>query len=182
MKTMKAKVIISVILCSLMSALICGSISIVNSGTVSYENSKKEMALSCENHSMKLNDMMVQVEQSVDTLYSVALQNLDDVSKFKSDTAYVNSYTEKMESILLEFANHTQGALTAYIRYNPEFAEPDSGLFLTRDDSNSEFASVTPTDFSMYEPDDLEHVGWYYIPVENKEPTWMYPIRPICWH
>ena len=22
---------------------------------------------------------------------------------------------------------------------------------------------------------DLEHVGWYYIPVENKKPTWMNP-------
>ena len=27
----------------------------------------------------------------------------------------------------------------------------------------------------MYDPDDLEHVGWYYIPVKNGKPTWMDP-------
>lgn len=27
----------------------------------------------------------------------------------------------------------------------------------------------------MYDPDDLEHVGWYYIPVKNGAPMWMDP-------
>lgn len=48
-------------------------------------------------------------------------------------------------------------------------------VFFARDSEDSEFESVTPTDFSMYEPDDLEHVGWYYIPVQNKQATWMEP-------
>lgn len=37
------------------------------------------------------------------------------------------------------------------------------------------FTAVTPTDFSMYDSDDLEHVGWYYIPVQNGAPIWMDP-------
>lgn len=175
MRTIKAKIIVSVILCALVSAVICGGISILNSGATSYENSKNTMLLECKNQSMTLSSMMEKVEQSVDTVYSVALQRLDDVKAFKSDKAYVDAYTAEMEGILHEFARNTDGALTAYIRYNPEFTEPDSGLFLTRDNSESDFTSVTPTDFSMYEPDDLEHVGWYYIPVQNKKPTWMEP-------
>ena len=65
--------------------------------------------------------------------------------------------------------------MTAYIRYNPDFTEPDSGVFLTRDSDEDEFTSVTPTDFSMYDPSDLEHVGWYYIPVQHGAPIWMDP-------
>lgn len=175
MKTIKAKIIVSVILCSLVSALICGGISIANSGANSYASSQKEMTLSCKNQSMLLDHMMEKVVQSVDTVYSIALERIDNVAQFKSSKQYVDEYTKQMEGILLQFANHTQGALTAYIRYNPEFTEPDSGIFFTRDNSESEFSSVTPTDFSMYEPDDLEHVGWYYIPVQNKKPTWMKP-------
>ena len=45
----------------------------------------------------------------------------------------------------------------------------------TRDNSSGEFTKIEPTDFTMYEPDDLEHVGWYYIPVNNGKPTWMEP-------
>lgn len=175
MRSIKAKVIITVILCSLLSAFICGGISIMNASEAFYADSEKEMSLSCENQSAELNSMMERMMQSVDTVYSIALERLDNISEFKSDTEYVNAYTEEMEGILLEFANHTDGALTAYLRYNPEFTEPDSGIFLTRDSSDSEFSSVTPTDFSMYASDDLEHVGWYYIPVQNKKATWMKP-------
>lgn len=175
MRSIKTKVIITVILCSLISAMICGGISIVNSGSDSYESSQMEMSLICENQGQKLDSTMEKVMQSVDTLYSIALANLDDVSAFKTDKEYVDEYTGKMEDTILKFAEHTEGAMTAYIRYNPEFTEPDSGVFLTRDSSESEFASVIPTDFSMYDPTDLAHVGWYYVPVENKKPTWMDP-------
>lgn len=46
---------------------------------------------------------------------------------------------------------------------------------MTRNDAQSAFDSVTPTDFSMYDPSDVAHVGWYYIPVANKAPLWMDP-------
>lgn len=175
MRSIKAKVVISVILCSLISTLICGGISIINSARTSYESSQAEMKLTCENQSGRLDTMMEKMAQSVDTVYSIALSRLGNVNEFKTNKEYVDAYTKDMEETLLRFAEHTQGALTAYIRYNPEFTEPDSGVFLTRESSDSAFASVTPTDFSMYEADDLEHVGWYYIPVENKKPTWMEP-------
>lgn len=175
MKSIRTKITLAVILCALVSTAICGGISIVNTSRTSYENSKKEMSLVCENKSEELNSMLDRVSQSVDTLYSISLSNLDDIEQFKTNQEYVDAYTEKMSSILLEFANHTQGALTAYLRYNPQYTQPTSGLFYTRDSKDSEFESVTPTDFSMYDASDTEHVGWYYIPVENKKPTWMEP-------
>lgn len=175
MKSIKTKVIVSVILCALLSAVICGTISIANSSSSSYENSRKEMELTCQYQSQTLNATMEQVAQSVDMAYNMAVKNLDDVSAFKSDKEYVEAYTAKMADVLLEAAKETDGALTAYIRYNPDFTDPESGVFWTRNDAESEFEGVTPTNFSMYEPDDLEHVGWYYIPVQNQKPTWMSP-------
>lgn len=175
MRSIKAKIIIAVIICSLLSAGICGGVSIMNSTTASYENSKKEMLLICENESQLLDAMMERIEQSVNTAYDIAIKELDDAEKFKTDKKYVDNYTKTIEKVLMGTAKNTEGALSAYIRYNPEFTEPDSGLFFTRDTDKSDFISVTPTDFSMYEPTDLEHVGWYYIPVQNGGPTWMEP-------
>ena len=175
MKTIKVKIIASVILCALLSAAVCGGLSILTSKTVSDETSREYMLLCTQNASAVLDRMMGNVELSVENLYSVALERLDDVEEFKTNPAYVESYTEEIADILLEIAQNTSGTLTAYIRSNPEFTDTTSGLFYTRDSSDGEFTSITPTDFSMYEPDDLEHVGWYYIPVNNKKPTWMEP-------
>lgn len=168
MKTIKARIILTVVICSLLSAGICGGISVVNSGRSEYEDSKEEMRYICENLGAQMEAQLERVEQSVNTAYSIVPQQLDDVEAFKKDKAYVDAFTEIMEQMLYEVGGNTEGALTAYIRYNPDFTEPDSGVFLTRDNDTDEFTSITPTDFSMYDPGDLEHVGWYYIPVATR--------------
>lgn len=175
MRSIKTRIILTVVVCSLLSAGICGGISIINSGKSEYEDSKQEMLYFCENQGAQMEAQLERVEQSVNTAYSVVLQQLDDVEAFKSNKAYVDEFTGIMEQMLFEIGGNTEGALTAYIRYNPDFTEPDSGVFLTRDSDEDEFTSVTPTDFSMYDPSDLEHVGWYYIPVQHGAPIWMDP-------
>lgn len=175
MRSIKSKIIIAVILNSIITTCICGGIAIINSFKTSDTASQKQMKTYCENQSGELNKTMEKVEQSINTVYSIALSQLDDVPAFKSDKKYVDTYTAKISDVLLTAAENTDGALTAYIRYNPEFTDPESGIFLTRNSSEEDFTSVTPTDFSMYEAGDVEHVGWYYIPVQNKKPTWMSP-------
>ena len=175
MKSIKTKIIVTVILCSLVSTFICGAISIVNSVSTSYEDSQQEMQLKCVSQSDELDTMMQNVSQSVEMVYSIAVAKLEHAASFRTSRDYVDTYTKQMLPILMQSAQNTKGALTAYIRYNPEFTEPTSGLFLTRNNSDSEFESVTPTDFSMYDPSDVEHVGGYYIPVQNGKETWMEP-------
>ena len=161
MKSIKTKIIAAVIFCSLLSTVICGGISIVNSSKTSVEDSKRQMEIACITQTDKLNKTMQNVENSVNMVYSMAKAKIDNTSIFCSSARYVNEYTKKMLPILMESAEDTPGALSAYIRYNPKFTEPTSGLFLTRNDEKSSFNSVTPTDFSMYDQDDTEHVGWY---------------------
>lgn len=175
MKSIKARVLATVIVCTLLTSFICGGVSIVNSRKTVYADSRKEMQYACANQASELNAQMGRVEQSVNTAYNVALQQLTDVEAFKTSKAYVDNFTSIMSEMLYEVGGNTEGALTAYIRYNPEFTEPDSGVFWSRSSGDENFEALVPTDFSMYEPDDLEHVGWYYIPVQNGRPTWMAP-------
>lgn len=175
MRSIKARILATVIVCTLLTSLICGGVSIINSASTVYADSQREMCYVCENQAAKLNMQMSRVEQSVTTAYHVALQQLTDVAAFKTDKAYVDAFTAIMSEMLFEVGGNTEGALTAYIRYNPEFTEPDSGVFWSRNSDGEAFSALVPTDFSMYSPDDLEHVGWYYIPVHNGKPTWMAP-------
>lgn len=174
MHSIKTKVTLGIIICSLISAAIIGIMSISYSRDLSNADAENELALTCENAGSEINAIIFRVEQSVDTLGDIALARLD-FSKFKNNNAYVSQYTEELMDDLVKFAEHTDGVICAYIRYNPDFTEPTSGIFLTRSDTGAAFESVTPTDFSIYEKDDLAHVGWYYIPVENKGPIWMDP-------
>lgn len=174
-RRLRERVLVVVLGAAVMSALICGGVSIYESTKVAEINSKEHVVSTCKQYGQQLDATMDQIEQSVNTLADVTIDVIDDVEKFKTSKDYVNECTDKVKKIALQSANNTEGALTYYIRYNPEFTEATSGIFASKDSQDAEFKQLTPTDFSMYDKDDLEHVGWYYIPVNNKKPTWMDP-------
>lgn len=175
MKTLKAKVVALVVICAIVSTGICGGLTLSKTQGMSNQNAARLMAMQCENSGQELDTTLVRIEQSVDTLAQIMEQSLTDFEKFKRDENYVTQYTESLRSVALEFANNTEGALTYYIRYNPEFTEPTSGIFASRNSADEAFEQLVPTDFSMYDPSDAAHVGWYYIPVQNGTATWMDP-------
>ena len=174
MKSIRIKITVAIVICSLITASIISLLSISDTRKLSNAAAENELVLTCGNTGEEINALISRIEQSVDTLSDIAMKKLE-FSKFKNNNAYVTEYTNGLLEDFFTFAEHTDGAITAYIRYNPEFTEPTSGIFLTRNDTQSAFESVTPTDFSMYDPSDAAHVGWYYIPVANKAPLWMDP-------
>lgn len=174
MKSIKVKIIASIVVCTLLSSVSIGILSVLNVYRMSNQDAGQQLSLTCKNEVSEIDALVSRIEQSVDTLSSIAMDRLD-FSKFKNNDAYVTQYTDELMSDVLKFSEHTEGAVCSYVRYNPDFTKPTSGIFLTRNNTSEPFTSSTPTDFTMYEKTDLAHVGWYYIPVENGAPLWMEP-------
>lgn len=175
MKSVRSKILILVLLGSVLSAVVVGLFSIQNTKIQIQEDSAMLMNQAVANSKLEMDAKITGIEQSVETLADCVENGLTNLEAFQTDGAYVNDFTQSMENILLSAAENTEGAITAYLRYNPDFTEPTSGIFLSRDDTNNTFSKLTPTDFSSYDPSDLEHVGWYYLPVQNQQATWMSP-------
>ena len=173
MKTLTAKIIVLVTVTSLLLSLSIGILSIGTSRGITEKQSKENLLLTAYKNAEDIDMMLYAIEQSVDSFSEMAISAISDLSRFKTSDAYVDECTAALENAALTLARNTQGARTVYIRYNPEFAYPTSGLFLVGE--GDDFEMTVPTDFSMYEPDDLTHVGWYYIPVNAGEPIWMDP-------
>ena len=175
MKSIKGKIFLSVLACSILTAIVVGAVSIKNSTKVADANSKEKLSLICEDKKEKLNNKISNIEQSVKILSDIALNNLDDVERFKTDPAYIEEYEKKIEGTAKKFGENTKGAMTFYVRFNPEFSDSTSGLFYSKSSSDGDFEKLIPTDFSQYDENDTAHVGWYYIPIRNKEATWLDP-------
>ena len=172
--SIRIKIIAAIVLCAILGVGTVGIISIINSGRVAREDAEEKMRAACAQQSEQADTMVLKIQQSVDTLAEQVMQRLD-VNKFKANKSYADQLTKEIENETMTFAKNTDGAICAYVRYNPDYSNPTSGLFLTRNSTKEDFESVTPTDFSQYDPTDMEHVGWYYIPVQNKAPIWMDP-------
>lgn len=174
MRTIRMKIIAGIIACSLLIAAVLGGVSLVNSTRIANQNAIENLQLTARLQTQEIDSVIRRVEQSLDTLSDVVMSELDE-SGFFADKSYADEYTGKIHDTVMRMAEHTEGAITAYVRYNPEYSNPTSGIFLTRNSTDEDFDSVTPTDFSMYDPDDTEHVGWYYTPVQAGQAIWMDP-------
>ena len=173
--TITKKISIMTALCVIIASMAVGALGIINSYNSLENDSKKIMVASGSTVSESIDSYLEKVEQSVDTLADLAMNNLDDWNAFQTSNDYVTEFTGKIENALYSIGSNTDGAITAYVRYNPDFTAPTSGLFMTRNSTEEKFQSVTPTDFSVYDKTDYNHVGWYYIPVNNGKPIWMSP-------
>lgn len=173
--TISKKISILIIVCTVVSSIAVGALSLIDSSKFMVTNAEAIMTAECDNIAADIDAYLGNVELSVNTVSDIALNSVGDFGEFKSNSAYVADYTEKMKAILINSASNTKGAICAYLRYNPDFTEPTSGLFLTRNSLSEPFQSVTPTDFSTFDKSDIAHVGWYYTPVNNGKATWMSP-------
>lgn len=174
MRSIRKKIVAAIFLCSILTALLVGTIAAVNTMQMVNKDAQERMRMTCQTEAESLNAMILRIEQSVDMLSDVIMADFD-YERFTQNKQYADEYTEQVSGYVHGFAERTEGAVTAYIRYNPEYSNPTSGCFLSRESTTADFDELVPTDFSMYDEDDAAHVGWYYIPVRNGGPMWMEP-------
>ena len=102
-----------------------------------------------------------------------------------NDESWRSRYLQKTEQLFRVIASNTDGSVAFYFRLSPEFAGPLGGFSWGRERNHWEGAAPsfyrrTPIDLSKYDPNDIENVGWYYIPVNRRSATWVEPyIDPI---
>ena len=138
-------------------------------------DSDRIIELAAGEASQELNALFGRIEQSVDVMAEHALTRMESAECMIHDAEYLEKYTADIEKLGNTVADKTAGAIGVYIRYNPDIFPADSGFFSIRPIGEKEFYDIPVTDFSKYDKDDAEHVGWYYGPIANGKPTWMLP-------
>ena len=172
MKSIQTKFIVLILGCILLSSSVIGGAGILNAKHVVDEDSVKIMNLMCKEKTQEINALLSRIQQSVKTLAVYSIEQLESVERLKTDSEYINAYTQKLEAVAVNAASNTEAV---YVRFNPEFTPPTSGLFWSKTALDGSFRQHLPTDFSRFSPEDTEHVGWYYIPIRNGKATWMHP-------
>lgn len=177
MHSIQTKFILLILSCVWLCSSVIGGAGILNAQQVVDADSARMLNLQCKEQAGQLNGIFSRIEQSVMSLSSYLMDELESVERLKTDMSYLPEYTKHLESVAINSAKHTEGAVAVYIRFNPDFTPPTSGMFWSRENINGDFVRQTPTDLSAYNSNDTEHVGWYYIPIQNGKPTWISPYQ-----
>lgn len=87
---------------------------------------------------------------------------------------YLSAHSRRVQTVFASVANHTNGVISYYYRFNPELSDTELGFWYTNM-GNATFVEAENIDISAYDPSDMSHIGWYTMPLQRGRPSWLEP-------
>ncbi|MCR5734757.1 MAG: response regulator [Lachnospiraceae bacterium] len=175
MKSIQTKIVLIITLIMIVVTLSFGYIASTRTTRILDEDSNRILSLTVDQSYRDMEAILGSVEQSVGTICNYADKRAETYENFLTDETERQKFNYDVSELGKSIAENTPGAMSVYLRYDPEEFGPTEGFWYTIDIDDGSWDYTEPTDMSLYDKDDLEHVGWYYIPMENGEPLWMNP-------
>ena len=168
------KYLIIVISAILAIAIFAGGFSIYEVDSYIQEHTKEFIHITCSNEATKINNIFGDIEKSVRIMESYVL-SLFERSADILDHNTQNEMLQLAGDMFEDVASNTDGAVAYYLRFDPAISDGKTGMFYTKLSGGDKFISLEPTDLTVYEKDDIEHVGWFWLPYEAGQPIWLDP-------
>ena len=175
MKSIQTKIILLILLVIVVTSSVIGGAGIINSQIAIDNDSVQIMNLLCGEKAQELNSTLGRIEQSVEILGEYATANIESYERLTSDDNYRAEYNKAIENLGMTAVEKTEGAIAVYLRFSPDSFSSCEGFFQVKNSETGSFEPYELTDFSKYDPDDVEHLGWYYIPVNARRAVWLAP-------
>ena len=120
------------------------------------------------------------VRQGVHVMKLQALDAIESYDRLANDSLYRAEYLSRMKNNLSFIAFGIDGSISYYLRLKPEIEGTKGGFSMQREEARWEgalapFAEREPIDLAPYDPNDIQKVGWYYIPMKSRSATWIEP-------
>ena len=173
-RSLQFRFLVTIMSAILSIAIFIGGFSIYEVNKYIKEQTESLVKSTCSNEVSQINDILGDIEKSVTIMESYVLS----LYKTKEDALDPDKHKEVTalaEAMFGDIAKNTDGAIAYYLRYNPDVSGPTSGLFYSQTTEVNEYVRFDPTDLSLYEKNDVEHVGWFWIPHEARRPVWISP-------
>ena len=175
MKSIRTTLIMCMLLPIALAFAMLGGTLIVYMNNISVSDGNENMPAAAAQTAESVDGVLNLIQARVDLLAN-ASNILPDEAKIQAkDMAYFKGYEKEMNELVVSSTKDINGLVASYIRYDPSLTYGTSGTFYTDADGDGKLEEVTPTDLSVYDKTDKEHVGWFYTPLENKKATWMEP-------
>jgi hypothetical protein len=153
-----------------------GGLSIYEVDNYIQGETKNLVDVTCENESTKINKTFESMEKSVKIMESYLMEFFDSEDDV-ADRELQKKVITSADLMFYDVTKHTSAtnAVSYYFRLDPAISDGKTGLFYSKLNGTGEFVSFEPTDLSIYDKSDVEHVGWFWQPFEAQQPVWMKP-------
>ena len=172
--SMQFRILATIIFAMFAITVFIGGISIYEVDQYIQNESENFVVVTCENEGAQINGIFEDMEKSVKVMESYITDFFAEETNIK-DRDFQEKLISSTDRMFADVAKHANGAVAYYFRIDPEISDSKMGLFYSKTKENDEYVSFEPTDISLYEKEDTEHVGWFWQPYSAGKPVWMLP-------
>ncbi len=174
--SLKFRFIATVIIAMLSITIFVGGLSVYEVDKYIQTQAEEFVKVTCDNEGAQINDKLSNMEKSVKIMESYLMDFFFSKADVE-DKAVQEKVVKSADEMFVDVAKHTStsGAVSYYFRFDPAISDGKAGLFYSKINGSTDFVSLEPTDITIYEKNDTEHVGWFWQPYEAGTPIWMDP-------
>lgn len=174
--SLRFRFLATIIVAILAITIFIGGLSLYEVDNYVQTQAENFVKVTCDNEAAKINDSLSNMEKSVKIMESYLMDFFTSKAEVV-DRTFQEKVIESADQMFVDVAKHTSkdGAIAYYFRFDPSISDGRSGLFYTILNGSNEFQSINPTDITLYDKNDTEHVGWFWQPYEAGKPIWMKP-------
>ena len=172
--SLQFKFLMTVMAAILAINIFIGGISIYEVDNYIQDQAQNLVAVTCENEATQINNVFRDMEKSVKIMENYVLSFFESAADIGNRDKQ-NEAIQFADKMFVNVAKDTEGAIAYYLRLNPSISNSTAGVFYSKIDGGDEYVRFEPTDLSLYDKEDTEHVGWYWQPYEAGQPIWMAP-------
>ena len=172
--SMQFRILATIIFAMLAITIFIGGISINRVDQYIQKESENFVVVTCENEGTQIDDIFDDMEKSVKVMESYLMDFFTEEA-IVEDRNLQEKVIDSADQMFADVAKHASGAVAYYFRFNPAISDSKTGLFYSKENGGDEYIAFDPTDISLYEKEDTEHVGWFWQPYEAGKPVWMLP-------
>ena len=173
-QSMQYRILATIIFAMLAITVFIGGISIYEVDKYIQGESENFVKVTCDNEGAQINNIFEDMEKSVKVMESYIMDFFTEEVQIE-DQDFQENVINSVDGMFADVAKHASGAVAYYFRFDPAFSDSKMGLFYSKTKGNNQYVSLEPTDITLYEKNDIEHVGWFWQPYEAGKPVWMLP-------
>ena len=174
--SIQSKILILSLSSTLIGTLTIGILSMMFISKITQRASTEHIKTLAKEETSKFNKIFEDHEKYTHTLAAEVYLMIQKDPTFFANKQSLEKNTEAIKTYITSSAHALSDAKSVYVRFSPEIAGPNAGAFYVKEDfQDSSFTQTDPTNITRFSPNDVEHVGWYYMPIQVGKPTWLLP-------
>lgn len=176
--SIQSKILILSLSCTLLGTLTIGIISTMFINRISQQSSMQVLKDEINTEASKLNLLFEEYEKYTQIIPSKIYTQIRQDTAFFTDKKKLSKHIDEIKDHVIATIDQLPDAKTFYVRFNPHITNPSAGLFLVKgNEIEAPFIELPPTNITQYSPSDVEHVGWYYTPIQTGHAMWLPPYQ-----